>query len=171
MAAISDSYETLSAMIAPALFMTANGSLIISTSNRMARVVDRVRSVAQAHDAIARGESDVDFGAERMEHFRQQLVSLGWRNDRIRHALVLLYFAFGTFAGTSLALALDVLLAHRIGALPPVLASIGVSSMLLAAVNLLREALTALRTYRVESDFFLALHARRQAIRPGPDGG
>ena len=37
------SYATLSAMITPAIFLTANGSLIISTSNRMSRVVDRIR--------------------------------------------------------------------------------------------------------------------------------
>ena len=35
----------LSAMITPAIFMTANASLIISTSNRVARVVDRIRGL------------------------------------------------------------------------------------------------------------------------------
>ena len=39
----NDTYTTLSAMITPAIFMTANASLIISTSNRMSRVVDRIR--------------------------------------------------------------------------------------------------------------------------------
>ncbi len=45
MPVIPPNYATLSAMIAPALFMTANGSLIISTSNRMARIVDRMRVI------------------------------------------------------------------------------------------------------------------------------
>jgi hypothetical protein len=37
--------ETVAAMIAPALFLTATGSLLISTSNRIARIVDRIRAL------------------------------------------------------------------------------------------------------------------------------
>ena len=35
------SYETVTAMIAPALFVTVTGSLIISTATRMGRIVER----------------------------------------------------------------------------------------------------------------------------------
>ena len=41
-------YSTLAAMITPAIFMTATGSLIISTSNRMSRIVDRIRLLERA---------------------------------------------------------------------------------------------------------------------------
>ena len=50
-AIIPTNYATLSAMITPAVFfMTANGSLIISTSNRMSRIVDRVRVLNELGD-------------------------------------------------------------------------------------------------------------------------
>ena len=54
-------YTTLTAMITPALFMTANGSLIISTSNRMSRIVDRIRQLNELADSLSRGASNLDF--------------------------------------------------------------------------------------------------------------
>src|SRR6516225_282805 len=96
------SYATLSAMITPAIFMTANGSLIISTSNRMSRVVDRIRVLNELGDALCRGASSLDFPAERLTHVHDQIERLVWRSELIRHALAMLYLAFGAFVGTSL---------------------------------------------------------------------
>jgi hypothetical protein len=156
-------YATLSAMITPAIFLTANGSLIISTSNRMARVVDRIRVQNDLWDRLCRGATDLDYTDRRLEHAHDQLDRLVWRSDRIRWALVALYLAFGAFVGTSLALAIDVLFANSLVALPTGLAVLGVGLMLLACVNLVREALEALRSNRLEIRFFRALHERRQA--------
>src|SRR3954466_10867946 len=91
------SYATLSAMITPALFMTANGSLIISTSNRMSRIVDRIRVLNDLGGAICRGASGLDYLAERRAHLADQIERLRWRGDRIRFALSMLYIAFGSF--------------------------------------------------------------------------
>lgn len=160
-------YETLSAMITPAIFLTANGSLIISTSNRMARVVDRIRVLNDLADRICRGTTDLDFPSDRLDHVHDQIDRMVWRSDRIRFALVALYLAFGAFVGTSLALAVDVLFANRIAALPTASAVIGVGFMLVACVNLVREALEALRGNRLEIRFYRALHERREAERGG----
>ena len=98
-------YSTLTAMITPALFMTATGSLIISTSNRMSRIVDRIRQLNEQGDSLSRGKSDLDFPAERLEHIATQLAHLVRRSDRIRQALTLLYLALALFVGTSLTMA------------------------------------------------------------------
>ena len=97
-------YETLTAMITPAIFLTANGSLIISTSNRMSRVVDRIRVLNDLSDKLCRGETNLDYAQNRLDHAHDQLDRLVWRSDRIRYALVALYLAFGAFVGRSLAL-------------------------------------------------------------------
>lgn len=163
-----NTYGTLSAMITPAIFMTANGSLIISTSNRMARVVDRIRVLNDLGDRICRGVTDLDYTAERLAHVHDQLDRLLWRSNRIRYALTALYLAFGAFVGTSLGLALDVLVfANNLAALPSGLAVVGVALMLIACVNLVREALEALRSNRLEIRFFRELHEWRQADRTG----
>src|SRR3954464_8062447 len=101
---LPSNYATLTVMITPALFLTANGSLIISTSNRMSRIVDRIRVLNDLADKLCRGASDVDYVRERVGHMQDQLDRLMWRGDRIRYALVALYLAFGAFVGTSLTL-------------------------------------------------------------------
>jgi Protein of unknown function (DUF2721) len=164
-------YDTLTAMITPAIFLTANASLIISTSNRMSRVVDRIRVLNELVDKLDRGATDLDYSAERLEHIQDQLRRLEWRNDRIRYALTTLYIAFAAFVGTSLSLAIDVLVRNRLLALPIVLAVTGVGLLLFASVNLVLEALQALRTNRLEIRFYRGLHERRVADRAGEGTG
>jgi hypothetical protein len=165
------SYATLSVMITPAIFMTANGSLIISTSNRMSRVVDRIRVLNDLGDKLCRGASEFDFVPERLAHVQDQLNRLVWRGDRIRYALTALYVAFSTFAGTSLTLAIDVWTANRLVALPTLLALLGVGLMLFACLNLVREAMEALRSNRLEIRFYRELHERRRADDHGCAAG
>lgn len=161
------SYATLSAMITPAIFLTANGSLIISTSNRMSRVVDRIRVLNDQGDKLCRGGTDLDFGRERMDHLQDQLRRLISRSDRIRYALTMLYLAFGSFVMTSLGLAIDVFFRNSLVALPTGLAMVGVGLMLGACVNLVREALEALGSNRLEIRFYQDLHRRRMATGTG----
>jgi hypothetical protein len=168
-------YDTLTAMITPAIFLTANASLIISTSNRMSRVVDRIRVLNDLADRLGRGATDLDYTAERLDHIRDQLRRLEWRNDRIRYALTTLYVAFTTFVGTSLILAADALLSNRLIALPVTLAVAGVGLLLFASVNLALEALEALRTNRLEIRFYRELFDQRladgrPAVGTGGDG-
>jgi hypothetical protein len=159
------SYATLSAMITPALFMTSNGSLIISTSNRMARIVDRIRVHNEANDKLGRDPGDLDFVAERRAHLRDQVSRLMRRSGFIRLALVQLYLSFGMFLGTSLTLAFDVWTGHRALGLPTAAAVVGVCLMLAACVSLVREALEALRSNRLEIGFYRELEALRDAAR------
>ncbi len=158
-------------MITPAIFLTANASLIISTSNRMSRVVDRIRVLNDLVDKLGRGVSDLDYVADRVEHLRDQLRRLEWRNDRIRYALTTLYIAFTTFVGTSLSLALDAFLGNRLVAVPSLLAVAGVGLLLFASVNLALEALEALRTNRLEIRFYRQLFDRRVDEGRGPVSG
>ncbi|MGE3822577.1 MAG: DUF2721 domain-containing protein [Isosphaeraceae bacterium] len=159
------SYVTLSAMISPALFLTATGSLIISTSNRMSRIVDRIRVLNELGDRLDRGITDLDYPEARAAHVEEQLGELEWRSDRVRIALTLLYSAFCAFVGTSLELAGDVLLGSRIGPLATLTAVVGVMLLLVASTNLVREALWALKSNRREVRFHRSLQARRHAAR------
>jgi hypothetical protein len=157
--------SALMAMITPALFMTATGSLIISTTNRIARVVDRLHQINQMSDDLSRGKSDLDFPTERLDHLAAQVGKLLWRSDRIRLALTLLYLALAAFVGTSLTLALHVLAGGNIKALPTALAITGVLLLLVASVHLTREAHAALRGNREEIEFYQELRRRRQGRR------
>jgi Protein of unknown function (DUF2721) len=159
------SYAALTAMITPAIFMTANASLIISTSNRVARVVDRIRLLNDQADKLDRGVTDLDFVLERLEHLHDQMRRLERRSDRLRYALTALYLAFTSFVGTSLTLAIDTLLNNWLIAFPTLMAVIGVGLLLFASVNLVLEALEALRSNRLETTFYRDLHQLRQGER------
>jgi hypothetical protein len=158
-----NSYSALTAMITPAIFMTANASLIISTSNRVSRVVDRIRVLNDAADKIDRGVAELDLPAARLEHFHDQMRRLERRSDRLRFALTALYLAFSVFVGTSLTLAIDAVLQNALVVLPTLLAVIGVGLLLFASVNLVLEALEALRNNRLETRFYRELHQLRHA--------
>jgi hypothetical protein len=168
MPVIPDTYTTLSAMITPALFMTANGSLIISTSNRMSRIVDRIRQLNLEADELCRGTSRLDFVDDRLEHVTVQLNRMTTRSDLIRFALTLLYLAMAMYVGTSLTMAVDALLGNNLVVVPTTLAIAGVSLMLAACVQLTREAHVALRNNRLEILFYQKL--RNQRGCPSPAG-
>ena len=146
--------------------MTANGSLIISTSNRMSRIVDRIRVLNDKGDELGRGATSLDFVAERRVHIDDQLSRLEWRSDRVRMALAVLYLSFACFVGTSLTLAIHTWFDHvliRSGATG--LSVTGVCLMLLASINLIREANAALLSNHREVRFYRDLHRFRDAQR------
>ena len=158
-------YATLSAMITPAIFMTANGSLIISTSNRMARVVDRIRKLNDLGDDLCRGDSKLDFLEERRTHILDQIEQMLRRSDLIRMALSMLYLAFASFVGTSLVLAVDTMVGNRVLMvwLATALSVAGVGLLLMANINMIREAYAALNSNRKEIQFYRDLQSRRMA--------
>jgi hypothetical protein len=53
----SHSFSVLSAMITPAVLISACGALIFSTSTRLARVVDRVRELSRAIEQYSKDEN------------------------------------------------------------------------------------------------------------------
>ena len=90
-------YQVLSTMIAPALFMTATGSLIMSTNNRVSRIVDRFRVITGAVERIGAPDSTIDFPKLRLGFLTEELTDLRRRAGRIRMASALLYLAFASF--------------------------------------------------------------------------
>jgi hypothetical protein len=125
-------YSVLTAMITPAFFLTATGSLLVSCNNRLARVVDRMRNqIEELHrtsDASARQRLAGRIGLHR-KRARMVLV-----------ALQLLYAAISAFVGTSLAIALDQFVAYPLAEVPTAMALIGVTLLLSASILLGREA-------------------------------
>jgi hypothetical protein len=84
------------------------------------------------------------------------------RGRLIRFALTALYLALASFVGTSLTLAIDAIVNFRFAPVATALAVLGVSLLLFASVNLVFEALAALRSNRLEILFFRDLQKRRQ---------
>jgi hypothetical protein len=154
-------YQVLSTMIAPALFMTATGSLIISTNNRLSRVVDRFRVIIVAIERISAPASDVDLPELRQTYLREELENLRHRSRRIRTASALLYLAFATFVGSSLAIGLDLILPFHIFNVPTILSLLGVGCLFSASINLFLETRMAVRTVDRELAFLDSIQRER----------
>ena len=154
-------YETVAAMIAPALFLTATASLMISTATRMGRIVDRIRVLVETCDRMRREDDVTEFPEVRRKHALAELRRLQGRSDRAMAAVTLLYTAFGCFAATSMTIAIDSVTGHRIASLPTLFAIVGVALLLAASVNLVVEARTALRSNDLEVQFFFELERLR----------
>ena len=135
-------YAILTAMLAPALLMAATASLLVSANARLARVVDRLRSliVAWAHDAPDRAERDDQIARHRA---RAQLVL---------RACQMLYAALASFVGTSLALAGDAFLGFRLGLVPTATAILGALFLLGASFAMWREVSLSVRSFDLELD-------------------
>lgn len=137
-------YAILTAMLAPAFFLTATASLLISANNRLARVIDRARG-------LLRNLAETEKASER-EALERQVVVQRRRSRLVLRASQLLYVAISCFVGTSLTVAVDAYSDHWFGALPTALALLGVLAMFAASLLLAREAGIAVRAINEEMD-------------------
>lgn len=133
-------YAILTAMLAPAFFLTATAALLASANTRLARVVDRLRGL------IVAWELDAPDRAERDE----QILRHRQRAHLVLRACRLLYAAVASFVGTSLSLAMDAFLGFRLGAVPTLLAVFGVLFLLGASVAMWREVSLAVISFDAE---------------------
>ena len=139
-------HAILTAMLAPAFFLTATAALLASANTRLARVVDRLRAL------IVAWEKDAPDRADRDEQIRRHRE----RAHLVLRACRLLYGGFAAFVGTSLALAMDAFLGFRLGALPTLLAVVGVMFLLGSSVAMWREVSLAVKSFDAELDQELA---------------
>lgn len=138
-----DHYRILTSMLAPALLMAATGSLLVSANARLARVVDRLRSIIgqlDAADLPLRGQLEDQISRHRR------------RAHLVLRACLMLYLGLGAFIGTSLALAVDALAGFRLPYLPTGLAIVGVIGLFGAAWALGREVSLSVQSFDLELD-------------------
>lgn len=144
-------YAILTAMLAPAFFLTATASLLMSANTRLARVVDRLRNLLHELNSV---EAE---GAAERELLDRRIVKQRRRTQLILRGSQLLYVAISSFVATSLFVAIDGFLGHRLGVLPTLFAVIGVLAMFAASLYLSRESSLAVQAINEEMDH---AHAR-----------
>ena len=134
---MNNSYHILTSLLAPAILMAATGSLLLSANNRLARVVDRLRTLMAAWKAGARDEPSREL----------QILRHRMRSTFLLRACLYLYCALGSFIGTSLALAVDTLSGNRISMLPTIMGIAGMCFLLGAVFYLGREVFAAVKSF------------------------
>ena len=147
-------YAILTAMLAPAFFLTATASLLMSANNRLARVIDRLRNVLKELEETSDPEyRGVLEGRIQIQRQRSRLVL---RSSQ------LLYAAISFFVGTSLSVAADAIIGYRAVALPTVMAVLGVLSLFAASLYMARESALAVKAIDEEMDHRHAIARMRK---------
>lgn len=150
----------LTALITPAIVLLACANLITGCHMRLARVVDRVRALAQMAEEIRLGKR-TDNPVERRREIRSEFRIYERRGKMILIALSLLYGTVGFFVATSIAVAVDFLLGSPLMYFPVIIATIGISLFFVASLLMLLENRLAFHSMRREIQF---VHELEEAI-------
>lgn len=133
--------EVLGAMITPAVLISASGTLVLSTSNRLNRVVDRVRLLAGQAEKLQQVEAQASEATEvKRQLLADQLRTLSSRALLLRSALTSLYLAIGLLVTTSIAIGIVAVFNWAYGWIPVVLGLLGTIVLLYGSFLLVREA-------------------------------
>ena len=144
----------LTAMITPAVLISACGSMILSTSSRLGRVVDRVRGLSDRLEAMAESATPLTDSTERQAVIFQQLDKLTSRARILQRCMVTFYLSLGMFVATSVAIGVvPFTLNPRYNFIPVVLGLLGACFLFYGSVLLILEARLALSTIHAEMDF------------------
>lgn len=149
--------EVLGAMITPAVLISAGGTLVLSTSNRLSRVVDRVRVLAAAADRLEPAGGPPSQHRERESHKRtliaNQLRDLSRRAILLRSAIAALYMAIALLIMTSIGVGIFTAFGFDYSFIPISLGMLGTGGLLWATTLLVREARLAISSTLEEMEF------------------
>ena len=151
--------DVLGAMITPAVLILASSSLLITTSNRSIRCVDRVRERAEELEAL--GTATDEITERRRQHLYQQLEINTRRARLLQRAMSRLYLGLSFFIATSVAIGVVALVRYNIGWIPLLLGFIGAGLLFSSSVYLIIESRLALTTTYTEMDYIARHYMRR----------
>jgi hypothetical protein len=158
-------HDVLGAMITPALLISAAGTLVLSTSNRLARVVDRVRTLGMIAEELTPGDGTAAGDVEdKRQLVADQLVTLNSRVHYLVPAVATLYWAIGFLVASSISVAVAAVLQWHTAWLPVLLGLIGACFLFYASTLLVREVRLAAGSVLNEMTYVRRVMARHTGV-------
>lgn len=151
---LTTTIEFLTAMVTPALLISATGSLVLSTSTRLGRVVDRVRAleIRLGEMIYAEDKSAIPLYEKRVEVIVDLLDKVTSRSRLLQRAMGTFYYGLMFFILTSVTIALvGVLDIYRW--IPIVVGIVGIIFLFYGSILMLKETWMATATINEEMDF------------------
>jgi len=151
---LNSTIEFLTAMVTPTLLISATGSLVLSTSTRLGRVVDRVRELEKrlSELIVAPDKEAIPLYDQRLETIFFLLDKVTSRSRILQRAMGAFYYGLGFFILTSVSIAVVGLFGvYRW--LPIPIGIIGIIFLFYGSVLMLRETRMAAVTINTEMDF------------------
>jgi len=156
--ALQITIEFLTAMITPALLISATGSLVLSTSTRLGRVVDRVRDLEQrlAELITTEDKMSIPLYDRRLETVVNLLDKVTSRSRILQKAMGAFYYGLCLFILTSVSIGLvGIVGVYRLIPIP--IGIIGILFLFYGSILMLRETRMARATIKAEMDFTWSL--------------
>jgi len=161
--ALNETIEFLTAMVTPALLISATGSLVLSTSSRLGRVVDRVRWLEDRLSSLIYADpkerDNVPLYERRVEVIVDLLDKVTSRSRILQRALAAQYYGLGFFILCSVTIAIAAFLTRyrwvpmSVELVPIPVGVVGILFLLYSAMLMLRETRMATATVNAEMDF------------------
>ena len=152
--ALNSTIEFLTAMVTPTLLISATGSLVLSTSTRLGRVVDRVRDLEKRLGEMiyVEDKSQVPLYDVRLEVIVELLDKVTSRSRLLQRAMAAFYYGLCIFVLTSVTIAVAGLF-NIYRWLPIPVGVVGILFVLYGSILMLRETRMATATIKAEMDF------------------
>ncbi len=164
--------ELLTLMVTPAVLISASALMVLSTTNRYARVIDRIREISHTLEQLLRGQPSADdphrkqllrgqpsaddpHREQRIEHARWQIDTLRRRGHLLNRAMQAFVAAVAAFIVASLSTVISFTLMRHSIVLPLSLVMAGMLSLLLGAQCLMRELRISFAVTEDEVEFVL----------------
>jgi hypothetical protein len=156
---IDESLGILTSMITPAVLILASGSLILTTSNRLSRVIDRVRKISPEFMQLAKLSTPADKSTTMENDSRTILYRLLMKSVRrsrmLTRALTIFYLSLGIFVATSLSIGIIALTHVRFAWVATVLGMIGAVLLFIGSAILIVESRLTFSAISDEMDFVI----------------
>jgi len=151
---LNQTIEFLTAMITPALLISATGSLVLSTSTRLGRVVDRVRQleVRLGEMIYAEDKTEIPLYEKRVEVVVDLLDKVTSRSRLLQKAMGTFYYGLGFFVLTSVTIAVAGIF-NIYKWLPIPIGIVGIMFLFYGSILMLKETRMATATVNAEMDF------------------
>ncbi|PRY07427.1 uncharacterized protein DUF2721 [Pontibacter ummariensis] len=154
----------LSAMITPVVLILAAGQLILTTSQRLARSVERARKLSEQFEELVlkkeETNSAVTDSAEKRELLYKLLTRAANRSRKLQQVMSLLYIALSIFVATSLSIGLLEVFGLLVIWVPVVLGLCGAGFLFYATILLISETRIALGAIDIEMDYLVKNYSK-----------
>ena len=150
---LSSALAVLSAMITPAVLILACSSLVVATSTRLGRVVDRTRKLSDWFEELANQDAEASLIGEKRAVLFDQIDKATARARLLQRAMTRLYSALSVFLATSVAIGIDAATARGYAWVVITMGLVGVGLLFYASVLLIIESRVALAAIDSEMDF------------------
>lgn len=145
----------LSSMVTPTVLILATGSLLLTTSQRLGRSIERARKLLDQLENFGKSEGDEVYIQGKRKVLFDLLGMATKRSRYLQSAMTILYIALSIFVSTIIIIGVIEITEIRFPWLPLILGMLGAGLLFYSSLFLMAESRIALQSVKREMDFMV----------------